>query len=102
MIAPGYEQYATYIKDRNNPSKEGTMQDALGNNVIIGNTYGYSAKDTVFVGIVTHFTKTRVTLETINRRFFRYGEEDTKWGGESHPPVKTTSVPSFHLFPVNI
>jgi hypothetical protein len=99
MIAPGYEQYATYIKDRNNPSKEGTMQDALGNNVIIGNTYGYSAKDTVFVGIVTHFTKTRVTLETINRRFFRYGEEDTKWGGGISPSCQNNISPILSLVP---
>ncbi len=75
------------------------MNDALGNEIIIGQKYGYSAKDTVFIGTATNFTATRVTLETIKRRYFRYGEEDMTWGN-SYPPAPTTSVPSFHLFPI--
>ena len=78
---------------------ESVMNDALGNPVRIGHVYGYSAKDTVFVGRVLAFTRTRVTLETISRRYFRYGVEDLTWGTK-YPPAMTTSVPSFHLFPV--
>jgi hypothetical protein len=75
------------------------MNDALGNEIVIGQKYGYSAKDTVFVGTAVNFTATRVTLETIKRRFFRYGKEDVTWH-ERYPAAKTTSVPSFHLFPI--
>lgn len=75
------------------------MNDALGNPVQTGQVYGYSAKDTVFIGRVLGFTRTRVTLETIRRRYFRYGAEDLTWGTQ-YPPAATTSVPSFHLFPV--
>jgi hypothetical protein len=75
------------------------MNDALGNEVMLGQIYGYSAKDTVFIGKAVRFTKTRVTLETIKRRCFRYGEEDLTWH-LSYPAALTTSVPSFHLFPV--
>jgi hypothetical protein len=73
------------------------MNDALGNEVIIGQKYGYSAKDTVFIGNAVKLTKTRVTLETIKRRYFLYGEETHhSW----NTPSLTTSVPSFHLFPI--
>ena len=58
-----------------------------------------TAKDTVFIGTVINLTKTRVTLQTIKRRYFRYGGEDLNWG-EMYPPATTTSVPSFHLFPI--
>lgn len=75
------------------------MTDALGNEIVIGQKYGYSAKDTVFIGTAINLTKTRVTLETIKRRYFRYGEEDLTWG-KMYPPAPATSVPSFHLFPV--
>ena len=71
------------------------MNDALDNEIVIGQVYGYSAKDTVFVGRAVNLTKTRVTLETIKRRYFRYGEE-TSWT----MPAMITSVPSWHLFPV--
>jgi hypothetical protein len=73
------------------------MNDALGNEIVIGQKYGYSAKDTVFIGIAVNFTATRVTLETIKRRYFVYGEETShRW----NTPAKTTSVPSWHLFPI--
>ena len=80
---------------------EVVMNDALGNPVLIGQTYGYSAKDTVFIGRVLGLTRTRVTLETIRRRYFRYGTEDLTWG-DHFPPAATISVPSFHLFPVTL
>lgn len=73
------------------------MNDALGNEIVIGQKYGYSAKDTVFIGTVTHLTKTRVTLQTIHRRYFVYGKE-THYSFDN--PAPTTSVPSFHLFPI--
>jgi hypothetical protein len=75
------------------------MNDALGNEIVIGQKYGYSAKDTVFIGIAVNFTATRVTLETIKRRCFRYGDEDLSWHLR-YPASKTSSVPSWHLFPV--
>jgi hypothetical protein len=75
------------------------MNDALGNEVVLGQKYGYSAKDTVFIGRAVGFTKTRVTLETFKRRCFRYGEEDLTWHLR-YPPAATTSIPAWHLFPV--
>lgn len=75
------------------------MNDALGNEVILGKKYGYSAKDTVFVGVAVNFTRTQVTLATISRRAFRYGKEDLEWH-KRYPPAPTCSVPSFHLFPI--
>lgn len=75
------------------------MNDALGNEIVIGQKYGYSAKDTVFIGKAVGFTETRVTLETIKRRYFRYGKEDVAWG-KWYPPAAATSIPSWHLFPI--
>jgi hypothetical protein len=72
------------------------MKDALDNEIVIGQKYGYSSKDTVFIGKAIRLTKTRVTLETIKRRMFCYGKESVHWS----EPSPTTSVPSFHLFPV--
>lgn len=76
------------------------MKDALGNEVVLGQKYGYSTTDTVFVGVAEHFTATRVTLLTVNRRMFIYGTEDLTWL-EKYPPARTVSVASYHLFPVN-
>jgi hypothetical protein len=76
------------------------MNDALGNEIIIGQKYGYSAKDTVFIGIAEKLTKTRVTLKTLSRRAYRYGEE-VSWRHEMYPAAPFVSVPSFHLFPIN-
>ena len=74
------------------------MLDALGNKVVLGQKYGYSATDTVFTGTAISFTKSRVTLETLTRRFFIYGEET------DHPWIlskaKTASIPPYRLFPI--
>lgn len=75
------------------------MNDALGNEIVLGQSYGYSAKDTVFLGVAEKFTKTRVTLRTVKRGLFSYGEE----GAELlriFPPAASVSVSSFHLFPI--
>lgn len=73
------------------------MNDALGNEIVIGSLYGYSTTDTVFIGRVRNLSKTRVTLLPIRRRYFLYGEETTRpWLGDA----ETVSVASYHLFPI--
>jgi len=73
------------------------MKDALGNEVIIGNKYGYSTNDTVFVGRAMKFTTSRVTLETIFRKHYLYGKEIDRTYGRI---ADTVSVSSYLLFPV--
>jgi len=74
------------------------MNDALGNEIVIGAVYGYSQTDTVFIGRVKNLTAKRVTLTTISRKWFLYGEPwDRTWAETAN----TVSVPSYLLFPVS-
>lgn len=75
------------------------MNDALCNEVVLGNKYGYANTDTVFIGRAISFSKTRVTLVTLSRRMFRYGKEDNSML-DRYPPAPTVSVWSHHLFPI--
>jgi len=73
------------------------MNDALGNELVIGGTYGYSTKDSVVIGVLKSIGQDKVTLDVSKRRDFIYAEETTKhWRGVSGK----ASIRSFHLFPV--
>ena len=72
--------------------------DALSNEIIIGNRYGYSSKDRVFVGIAQKINKSTVTLRAEYSQSFVYGRPfSSYYRGKS----KTVSVYSWHLFPVS-
>ena len=73
------------------------MNDALNNPIIIGQTYGYSAIDTVCVGIAMHLTNKKVALKAISRRNFRYGDEEDN---TSYRALAYVYIQSWHLFPV--
>lgn len=76
------------------------MKDALGNNIEIGNWYGYSRMSngivTVVVGKAINTTDKRVTLSEIIRQWGAYGNPNTI--RES----KNTSVYPRTVFPVDI
>ena len=77
-------------------------QDALGNPVEIGKSYGYSstsrgmAKTTV--GVAEKFSKTgQVTLRVTETKHFLYGEQFER----SLPEAEKVSIRPYLLFPVN-
>lgn len=72
------------------------MLDALENEIALGQVYGYSTKDNVVIGRAVNLTKLKVTLEVIKVRNFLYGEQTKNIG----IGAATTSVFSWHLFPV--
>ena len=72
------------------------MQDALQNEIVLGQTYGYSTKDNVVIGKAVNLTRLKVTLEVIKVRNFLYGEQTQNIGLNA----ETVSVFSWHLFPV--
>lgn len=74
------------------------MNDALGNEVILGNTYGYSTTDNVIIGRAVKFTTEKVSLIPTKRRFFCYGEEHQRAHYEGK--AKVIHIWSYHLFPV--
>lgn len=81
------------------------MQDALRQEVVLGNTYGYSASQSSRVTVVTgraiKETKSgRISLEVISRRHFLYGEEHADWSSVSE--AATVNVHPCHLFPVTL
>lgn len=57
------------------------MKDALGNEIVIGNWYGYSRMKngivTVVIGKVSKKTEKRITLSDIVRQWGAYGNPDT-------------------------
>jgi len=73
------------------------MNDALGNEIVIGQRYGYSTSSTVVIGRAVRLTTLKVTIENEKTRHFLYGEETVRdWVGNA----KTVSVFSWHLFPI--
>lgn len=78
------------------------MKDALGNDVVLGDKYGYSTSSSgnamVVVGIARKFTPQKVALEVTNRRFFLYAEETPTPTYRNCADV--VHIASFHLFPV--
>lgn len=76
------------------------MKDALGNEIKIGDTYGYSYQSsgiiTVGVGVATKLTESRVTLDI---------EYKTRGYSTSEPTIDEskckTSVSGRILFPIN-
>ena len=73
------------------------MNDALGNEIVIGQRYGYSTASTVVIGRAIRLTALKVTIENEKTRHFLYGEETMRdWAGHA----VTVSVFSWHLFPI--
>jgi hypothetical protein len=76
------------------------MKDALGNDLVIGQTYGYSQKDQGHVHIVTgvleKVSKTRATLVNVKERRGVYGEIKTPFTEET----RKRSVNAVMLFPI--
>ena len=76
------------------------MTDALGNELIMGNKYGYSSRDgswvTTGIGILEAIGASRVTLRIIEHRTFLNGKQ-TDRGWTSKPAI---SVQSCILFPL--
>jgi len=76
------------------------MNDALGNPIVIGNTYGYSTSSSGF-GKVTiceavKINEKSVSVKPLQIREFLYGESLNR---ESEIG-RNTSIQSYHLFPV--
>lgn len=76
------------------------MKDALGNDIVLGNKYGYTSSAgstiTVVVGVAEKTTEAKVTLHVESRRNYLYGEPCALWSS----PARTSSVHPCHLFPV--
>ena len=76
------------------------MKDALWNNIVLGNKYGYTSSSgsivTIVVGLAEKMTETKVTIHVQSRRTFLYGEPCESWSS----PARTSSVHPCHLFPV--
>ena len=77
-------------------------QDALGNPVEIGKSYGYSSTSSgrakTTVGVAEKFSKTgQVTLRITDVKRFLYGEQYER----SWPDAERVSVRPYMLFPVN-
>lgn len=79
------------------------MIDALGNELVIGNNYGYTISkngfQTVIIGELVKINKFKVTLNVIEKRKYLYN--DLKEEIKTDKP-KTVSIYSINLFPVNI
>jgi hypothetical protein len=83
------------------------VKDALQNDIVFGQTYGYSVSQSsrinVVVGTAVKETKGgKVSLEVISRRHYLYGEEyePTVWPDDK--PAKLVTVHPCHLFPVTL
>lgn len=82
-------------------------QDALGNDIVLGNKYGYSnstsGRQTVVVGVATKVFagKFKATLAVEDRKNFLYGEQYEPHVWADDKPSKTVTVLGCHLFPVN-
>ncbi|MCK9576241.1 MAG: hypothetical protein WC979_02235 [Candidatus Pacearchaeota archaeon] len=76
--------------------------DALGNEVIIGNAYGYSVDSsgitTSTVGIATNETKTGVTLEVVKSLQGLWSDKPKNHKVDK----KKVTVKAMKLFPVNL
>ncbi len=77
------------------------MKDALGNDIIIGATYGYSQSKNGHVHIVTgtvdKFSENKVTLGNVHERRGLYGEIKHPFT----PETRKRSVYAVILFPVH-
>lgn len=78
------------------------MVDALGNELVIGNTYGYSSRDGGYIVTcigVLEGVKKKATLRIISRKNFIYGDEVDRsyWNNSS-----AVAVTPIILFPVNL
>lgn len=78
------------------------MVDALGNELVIGNTYGYSSRDAGYIVTcigVLEGVKKKATLRIISRKNFLYGDEVDRsyWNNAS-----AVAVTPIILFPVNL
>lgn len=83
--------------------KKTNRKDATGNEIIIGNVYGYSQSSNGFcnisIGKALHFTKSGlVSLEVYERRRSLYNNEPTE---DLDPKSKNTTCKPIMLFPVN-
>jgi hypothetical protein len=77
-------------------------QDALGNPVEIGKSYGYSSTSSgrakTTVGVAEKFSKTgQVTLRVTEVKHFLYGQQFER----SWPDAEKVSIRPYMLFPVN-
>jgi hypothetical protein len=73
------------------------MKDALGNDIVLGNSYGYSTADTVCFGVAEKITATKITLHVLKWKHYMYGDQiERGWRGTA----RTVSVFSWHLFPI--
>ena len=76
------------------------MKDALGNEIILGGTYGYSQTSNGHVHIVKgtaeKFTESKVTLGNIQERRGLYGEIEKPFTAET----RRRSVYGVMLFPI--
>ena len=82
--------------------QEPTLNDALGDPIVLGNSYGYTTSkggvQNVCLGIAKKITKTGVTMDLYSRTKFYYGQKSI-YPTESNRP---TNVSSHLLFPVVI
>ena len=79
------------------------MVDALGNELVIGNTYGYSSRDgsnvTVTIGTLKSLGQKKASLTVIHSDEHMYGCKSRY----SNPnKANTVSVSPIILFPVNL
>lgn len=78
------------------------MQDALGNNVIIGNEYGYSqtSNGSVWIvkGTVEKIEKGRATIANVQERKGIYGNIQNMF----RPENRKRSVNTVMLFPIHV
>ena len=82
------------------------MKDAIGNDIELGKTYGYTTTSNGWTVVVIGTSKKirhgdpikrdLVTLDVIRRQTFLYGEESDYQKHSS----KTVTIAPFHLFPV--
>lgn len=76
------------------------MKDALGNELIIGNRYGYASRTGAWVntaaGILESIGESKATIAITERHTFIYGKESDK------PRIseRTASVKGYMLFPL--
>ena len=78
------------------------MKDALGNEIVLGNNYGYSTSSSgnamVVIGTAEKLTPQKVAIKVTSRRFFLYAEETDSPTYRNLAEV--VHIASFHLFPV--
>ena len=76
------------------------MKDALGNDLVLGNKYGYASRDGSWVntaaGILEKIGESKATLHVVERHTFLYAKEsDEPWMSG-----RTVSVQGCMLFPL--